>query len=398
MKIFTINASYYHGGASIHALDTCKGLAKLGHDVVYCTIGTKGEKYEQDGYRVETLQQKKKTAIYHYFNPYILYKLKNILASYQPDIIHLHNINLQSFSLAILFYSKIYPIVWTLHDVWPICMIGWPEPSTCNKFRQKCVDCPNWPQSIVNTSRVLKETVYQLNDFTITCPSRWMCNNLNQSNLLKKTIEHIPLAIDEDLFKRPDDCATGSNYTVPGKKTILFTGGKRLAGNLPAWRKGWSVFCESLRQLDDINDKIHLLYVGDEIELPDDIKVRATFVKNIARQEMQPLYRSADLFVLPSMADNSPLTILEAMYCRTPVIASKVGGIPELVVNGKTGLLCPTTDSKAFANAIRYIVNHPGEARQMAQAGYERSERHYNYRNMLIRYETLFNRMAEKCD
>ncbi|MDJ0916054.1 MAG: glycosyltransferase [Desulfobacterales bacterium] len=396
MKILELNAAYHHGGASIHAMDICKGLAKLGHDVVYCTIGPRGQKYQQDGYRVETLQQTKKTAIYHYFNPYILYKLKNILFRHQPDIIHLHNINLQSFSLAILFYSKIYPIVWTLHDVWPICMIGWPEPNTCAKFKQKCAECPNWPQSIVIANRFLKEAAYKLNDFVITCPSSWMCNNLIESSLSKKTIEHIPLAIDEDLFKRHNDKEIHLNYAVPGKKTILFSGGKRLAGSLPAWRKGWSIFCETLRQLEDIKDEIHLLYVGDEIELPDDIKVSATFVENISRKEMLPLYRSADLFVLPSMADNSPLTILEAMYCRTPVIASKVGGIPELVEHGKTGLLCSPTDSEAFADAVRYMIGHPGEAKQMAQAGYEKSERHQSYRKMLTRYENLFKRIAEK--
>jgi glycosyltransferase involved in cell wall biosynthesis len=78
-----------------------------------------------------------------------------------------------------------------------------------------------------------------------------------------------------------------------------------------------------------------------------------------------------DIFVLPTRGDNLPVAILEAMAAAAPVIATRVGGIPEEVIEGKTGLLVPPDDALALAEAIDQLTSHPDLRREMGTAGRE---------------------------
>lgn len=94
--------------------------------------------------------------------------------------------------------------------------------------------------------------------------------------------------------------------------------------------------------------------------------------------DMAKVMRSLDALVLPSVGDASPLVILEAMACAKPVIASNSGGIPEMVIDGKTGILVPAKKPSALADAITELVNNPDKARLMGKLGRLRIEKHYN--------------------
>ena len=94
--------------------------------------------------------------------------------------------------------------------------------------------------------------------------------------------------------------------------------------------------------------------------------------------ELFALYRAADIFVLPTLADTFGLAIIEAMAMRLPVIATRVGAIPEIVVHGETGLLIPTHSAEALAGAIEELVQDPERRRAMGAAGRSRVERHFD--------------------
>ncbi len=102
--------------------------------------------------------------------------------------------------------------------------------------------------------------------------------------------------------------------------------------------------------------------------------------------------RRADVFVLPSRIEASPNAILEAMAVGLPVIACAVGGIPEAIVDGKTGLLVPPDDAGAMAGAIDRIFRNPAEAEQIGLAARRHVEAHYSFARMVAAFENIYRR------
>jgi glycosyltransferase involved in cell wall biosynthesis len=90
-------------------------------------------------------------------------------------------------------------------------------------------------------------------------------------------------------------------------------------------------------------------------------------------------YATADLFTLPSRMENFPLVLLEAMASGLPVAATAVGGVPELVVHGETGLLVPPNDPDALADAINDLLDDPEEMEEMGARGRQLVSDHYTW-------------------
>ena len=139
--------------------------------------------------------------------------------------------------------------------------------------------------------------------------------------------------------------------------------------------KGYIYLIKALTYLTDIDFKC--IFVGDgplraelenyvrEVNLDRRIKFIG-FQTNVASAMSQ-----MDVVIMPSLNETFGLTILEAFVLKKVVIGSDVGGIPELVINGKTGLLFPAKDSLALAEKILYVYNNKEEAQVMAMNGYE---------------------------
>ena len=102
----------------------------------------------------------------------------------------------------------------------------------------------------------------------------------------------------------------------------------------------------------------------------------------------------AALFALPSLTEGVSLTLLEAMASGLPVVATAVGGNPEVVRHGETGLLVEPRSPERFADALRQIWTQPAQAQQMGKAGRRRVEEHFDVRHMIIQYQSLYRRCA----
>lgn len=109
------------------------------------------------------------------------------------------------------------------------------------------------------------------------------------------------------------------------------------------------------------------------------------------RDDVPRLLRALDLFVLPSLAEGTPLTILEAMAAGLPVVATDVGGVADLVVAGKTGTLVPASDHKALAEAMNGYFTDPEIASLHGLAGERRYRENFTLQRMVQQYEELFN-------
>ncbi len=115
------------------------------------------------------------------------------------------------------------------------------------------------------------------------------------------------------------------------------------------------------------------------------------------RRDIPDVIAAADLVVLPSVAEAFGLVVAEALYLGTPIVATHVGGIPEIVEDGVDGVLVPPADSKALADAIVRLLDDPERRRLMASAGRERVRDRFSFEKMIRAYEQFYERLVEGC-
>jgi glycosyltransferase involved in cell wall biosynthesis len=109
------------------------------------------------------------------------------------------------------------------------------------------------------------------------------------------------------------------------------------------------------------------------------------------REDASRLMAEADLVVLPSVAEAFGIALAEALYVGTPVVATRVGGIPEIVDEGVDGVLVPPADSQALAEAIAALLNDPERRAQLAGAGREKVTSRFSFPSMVKRYEEIYD-------
>ena len=108
------------------------------------------------------------------------------------------------------------------------------------------------------------------------------------------------------------------------------------------------------------------------------------------RTDVAELVHLFDVFVLSSVSEGMPLTVLEAMAAGRPVVATNVGGLPEVVEHGATGLLVPAGDPRAMAEAIAKLLREPGVRARMGEAGRQRARSLFDVQHMVQAYETAY--------
>jgi glycosyltransferase involved in cell wall biosynthesis len=122
---------------------------------------------------------------------------------------------------------------------------------------------------------------------------------------------------------------------------------------------------------------------------------RVRFVGPLGRDDVLALFRAADASILSSSWENFPHTVVEALAVGTPVVATAVGGVPELVRDGENGLLVPAGDAEALADAIRRLVDEPG-LRERIAANAAASVAHLDAERLYARLEEILQKAAQR--
>jgi glycosyltransferase involved in cell wall biosynthesis len=112
------------------------------------------------------------------------------------------------------------------------------------------------------------------------------------------------------------------------------------------------------------------------------------------RSDIDAVLAALDIFVLSSVSEGMSNTILEAMSCGVPVVATHVGGADELVVEGLTGTLVPASNAEALGNALAELAMDPARGRRLGAAGRKRVERLFSQQTMLDAYRNLYARLV----
>jgi glycosyltransferase involved in cell wall biosynthesis len=168
--------------------------------------------------------------------------------------------------------------------------------------------------------------------------------------------------------------------------------------------KGLFTLLDAFRLLIDAGNTPKLRLVGDgplrpklerrAIELG--ISDAVTFVGWVPRTSLTSYYRDCDVFVLPSLNEAFGKVLVEAALCSAPVVATRLGGIPEVVLDRKTGLLVPPNDAPGLAAAIARLFDDPGLARAMGEKGRQLARGRFDFEKMLDATVALWHRAAGK--
>lgn len=278
----------------------------------------------------------------------------------QYDIIHIHNIHGYFFDIKLIELLKDKRVVWTFHDMWPItghCAYSY----ECEKWKQECYRCElkkEYPKVYLDTSkkmyRMKKDIFNQLDNLTIVTPSQWLANEVKQSFLKYKEIIVINNGIDTRYFYPRNKIEMKKKYNINvQKKALLF-----LAADINDNRKGFRYLIEALNMLENPEDYT-LISVGCKIDRQS-IKIDEKFevielgyIKD--KNKLSEIYSASDCFIIPSLADNYPCTIQEAIICGIPCIGFDVGGIPELIDDENKGKLANLKDVKSLKECIEGI-------------------------------------------
>lgn len=280
----------------------------------------------------------------------------------EADVIYVHWINNDFLSVKelkrILCTNK--KVIFFMHDMWTITG-GCHYSFDCDKYKTKCRNCPHLGGHIIDMALYVFKKKYKFltpyqNLFFVT-PSTWLGDCVKQSALFgNKKIKVIPNIIDTHIFKSIDQEVARSLFGLPVEKKLILFGAD--AGTSNPY-KGWSYLKEALIevQIPDVEIVVfgNKLPKEEEKEIP--YKVHSVGRLN-DEYSLSLLYNAVDIFITPSLADNFPNTILEALACVTPVVAFNTGGIPDLVKHKLTGYLAEYKSSKSLAQGIEWILDH----------------------------------------
>ncbi len=319
------------------------------------------------------------------------------LRDFQPDVVHLHSYYGDLPYSFLAEVAAIYPTVMTPHDPRPIgdtLLKCW----GCGEY-QNCFNCPligklkryTLFQHEYYFRRLAKRRVHARlpKRTTFVCVSEWMRQRVRSTELNRFRVEMIHNGIDLDQFRRVTHARSQLSLPPDGKVLVF-------VAHHSGWkldeRKGIQVLARALEEMVIPRfPELIVLAVGGGM-IPNLPNVRP--VGFIPPAEVARYYSAANVFVAPSLADNLPYTVLEAMGCEVPVVASRVGGIPEEIVEGKTGVLFPPGSWQELGVALISLLAKPEQAAEMGRAGRKRVEDMFSLPAFIQSYESLYASVA----
>lgn len=314
----------------------------------------------------------------------------------EAELIHLHWIA-GFLDLGAFFHwlPPAVPLVWTLHEMAAFTG-GCSYDLGCGKFTQQCGACPQLGSSregdLTRNVWQRKQKYFSALDakrFHVVTPSRWLAKEVERSPLLSRfPLSVIPYGLDLEVFKARDRHFSREVLGIPQEaKVILF-----VSHGLHTHVKGFKYLIDALEGMD-ASSGIFLLSVGFGTS-PKLERFPQAHIKSINDDRtLSMVYSAADVFVLPSLADNLPNTMLEALACGAPVVGFATGGIPDGVRPGVTGFLARTGDSLELRSAIVELLNNKAKRSEMSANCRRIAVSEYDLSLQASRYIALYQEM-----
>ena len=380
MRVLMLTDLYppFIGGIEQHVRNLSHGLVERGHEVTVATMSVAGQPAEQvdEGVRVVRLRGSAQRLESYtspagsphappFPDPEVVAGLRDEIKRCPPDVVHGHNWMLRSFIP--LKRGSRAGLVYTLHDYGVVCAkrsfvyhglpCSGPGPLKClecagrnyGAARGTAIATGNWLMRPAERSTV---------DMFMPVSSAVARGN----ELVEQALPHevVPNFV-------PDDVAERSDPTDPAVAALP---------NLPFWlfvgalsrHKGLHTLLAAYRSMAAAPP---LVVIGAQwADTPTEFPANVTVLRNIPHAAVMAAWRRASLAIIPSIfPDPCPTVAMEAMACGLPIVASDVGGLTDLVDDGRSGLLVPPADVRALRTALAAMANKPDVAKQMGDAG-----------------------------
>ena len=316
----------------------------------------------------------------------------------EADVVHLHWINQGMLSLKgirkILNTGK--PVVWTMHDIWPataICHLT----LDCRNFETQCAHCRLLPGSGSTndlSTQIWKRKQQMLNDRQITfvtC-SQWLAGEAQKSALLKgQRVVSIPNPIDTHIYTPKDKQQARQRVGLPTEGRIILFASQRVTNR----NKGMGYLLEACRllaeQYPEKKEDITVAILGGHAEeIEGQLPFRTCPLGYVNdEQRIVDIYNAADVFVLPSLSENLPNTIMEAMACGVPSVGFRIGGIPEEIDHQQNGYVADYCSSEDLARGIWWTL-YEADHEAVRKACLQKVAHNYSQQSVANRYLEVY--------
>jgi glycosyltransferase involved in cell wall biosynthesis len=327
-----------------------------------------------------------------------------------PDIVHCHNLHGRRteprgdyFDLRMLpWLSRQAPLMITLHDAWLLsghCAHSF----DCDRWRTGCGQCPDltiYPAlkrdgTAYNWRR--KKQIFENLRIYIATPSQWLMRKVEQSILAPAIIEKrvIPNGVDLRTFRPADQRKVRQELGLPIDTSILMFAAYGVRHN--RW-KDFQTLHQAVIKVAKQMAGHPLLFLAIGQESPPE-KIGNAEIRFLPFEpdptKMAKYYQAADLYIHAARADTFPTTVLEALACGRPVVASAVGGIPEQVDEGQTGFLIEAGDQQSMAGRVEQLLRDTSRRAAMgrcaAMAARSRFDLEHQVNAYLEWYESILH-------
>ena len=319
----------------------------------------------------------------------------------EADIIHLHWVNQGMLSLKDLkkILQSRKPIVWTMHDMWP-CTGICHHARECDKYHKECHHCPylyngGAKKDLSHQTFKKKKELYQLSPITFITCSQWLKERAGQSALLEQhPIVHIPNPIKTNLFTPRNKVEARQKCNLPTNKKLILFGSVKITDK----RKGIDYFIESCKILAEkhpelVNNLGVAVYGKESEQLKSLVPFQVYALDYISNEkELVNVYNAVDLYVTPSLEENLPNTIMEAMACGIPCVGFNVGGIPEMIDHLHNGYVADYKSAEDFANGIHWTLSE-SEYQSLSEEARRKVTSSYSESTIAKKYIEVYNKI-----
>ncbi len=243
--------------------------------------------------------------------------------------------------------------------------------------------------------RLIEKVANRMTDLIIANSVAVREDVLRQEKVLPSKVRVIYNGIDPFLYEIQTDVGLRASLGLPNGAKVI-----GVVGNLIHY-KGHRFFLQACPEVKAKFPDVRFLLIGDgplrgELEvMAGELGIKEEVIFLGSRNDIPALLSIIDLFVLPSLEEGFSNAILEAMAAGKPVVATRVGGIPEAVVHEETGLLVPPKDPKALADAIIRVLSDPELAMRMGKAGRDRVIREFSLDRMVRSLEQVYEELVQ---
>ena len=335
------------GGAAVTPFSLASALAAAGHEVDYVALAPESLQREVGWGGITYVESTNR-----YISPFLQYlKTRRGLTAY--DIVHAHGIE----GLGFAIHRRVFRDIKFVNGLYSGTVNRFPW-NIRSLFDAYCYFSCKYADMVTTNSQHAKSQIH------------------NSYGIATSSIGVMYIGADES-FLRTDAPQRNANHF-----SLLFCG--FLGG--PRQVKGVDVLLQAMPAILGAHEAtLHIVGTGEHIDryktmcVDLGIQDHVRFLGFVDHSKLPLWFSSADLFVLPSRSESMPVAVAEAMASALPVVSTTVGGIPELVDDGQTGVLVPPNDPLALTHAINALLDDPDTMRAMGARGRQRVKEHFTW-------------------